>query len=120
MSLPGAGAHGDPGAPGDPAAVAALLRERAGGRTPRLGIVLGSGLGGLADVLEEAVAVPYAEIPGFPTSTVAGHAGRFLCLIVPHLGYGSYRFHARCGTGSIGRSARFLAGVGREGDRSTT
>ena len=87
MSLPdagnpglpgGAGDPGDPGLPGNPAAVAALLRERAGGRTPALGIVLGSGLGGLADVLEEAVAVPYAEIPGFPTSTVAGHAGRFL------------------------------------------
>lgn len=63
----------------DPAILAAdALRERAPGRTPRLGIVLGSGLGGLADLLEDAVAVPYGEIPGFPTSTVAGHAGRFL------------------------------------------
>jgi xanthosine phosphorylase len=40
--------------------------------------VLGSGLGGLVDLLVDAVAIPYAEIPGFPTSTVAGHAGRFL------------------------------------------
>ena len=48
------------------------------GFTPRLGIVLGSGLGGLADALDDAVAVPYAEIPGFPPSTVAGHAGRFV------------------------------------------
>jgi len=63
----------------DPATLAAdVLRERAPGRSPRLGIVLGSGLGGLADLLGDAVAVPYAEIPGFPTSTVAGHAGRFL------------------------------------------
>ncbi len=63
----------------DPAILAAdVLRERAPGRTPRLGIVLGSGLGGLADLLGNAVAVPYAEIPGFPASTVAGHAGRFL------------------------------------------
>jgi xanthosine phosphorylase len=63
----------------DPAILAAdVLRERAPGRTPRLGIVLGSGLGGLADLLEDAVAIPYAEIPGFPTSTVVGHAGRFL------------------------------------------
>jgi xanthosine phosphorylase len=75
MSLPGAG---DPGSSGDPGVAAALIRERAGGRAARLGIVLGSGLGGLADLLEDAVSIPYAEIPGFPTSTVAGHAGRFL------------------------------------------
>ncbi len=63
----------------DPAILAAdFLRGRAPGLAPRLGIVLGSGLGGLADLLDDAVAVPYAEIPGFPTSTVAGHAGRFL------------------------------------------
>jgi len=63
----------------DPAMLAAdVLRERAPGFRPRLGIVLGSGLGGLADLLENAAAIPYAEIPGFPTSTVAGHAGRFV------------------------------------------
>jgi xanthosine phosphorylase len=62
----------------DPGVAATLIRARAGGRTPRLGIVLGSGLGGLADLLADAVAIPYAEIPGFPTSTVPGHAGRFL------------------------------------------
>ncbi len=63
----------------DPARLAAdVLREHAPGFAPRLGIVLGSGLGGLADALDGAVAVPYAEIPGFPTSTVAGHAGRFV------------------------------------------
>ena len=43
---------------------------------PRVGIILGSGLGGLADDLEEAVEVPYGEIPGWPVSTAAGHAGR--------------------------------------------
>jgi xanthosine phosphorylase len=63
----------------DPATLAAdVLRERAPGFRPRLGIVLGSGLGGLADAVDGAVAVPYAEIPGFPTPTVAGHAGRFV------------------------------------------
>jgi xanthosine phosphorylase len=63
----------------DPAAIAAdVLREHAPGFTARLGIVLGSGLGGLAEELLDAVAVPYAEIPGFPRSTVVGHAGRFL------------------------------------------
>lgn len=63
----------------DPARLAAdVLRELAPDLAPRLGIVLGSGLGGLADQLDDAVAVPYAEIPGFPASTVAGHAGRFV------------------------------------------
>ena len=42
---------------------------------PRIGVVLGSGLGGLADALENRVEVPYAEIPGWPPSTAVGHAG---------------------------------------------
>ena len=41
---------------------------------PRVGIVLGSGLGGLADELTDAVAIPYAEIPGWPVSTAVGHS----------------------------------------------
>ncbi len=45
---------------------------------PKLAVVLGSGLGSLADHIQDAVAVPYAEIPHFPTSTVAGHAGRLV------------------------------------------
>jgi xanthosine phosphorylase len=54
---------------------AAVLAERAGGLTPRLGIVLGSGLGGLVDGLQDAVAVPYRDLPGFPEPGVAGHQG---------------------------------------------
>lgn len=46
--------------------------------TPRVGIVLGSGLGDLANEVENPVYVPYAEIEGFPTSTAPGHAGRFV------------------------------------------
>ncbi|MBA2525910.1 MAG: purine-nucleoside phosphorylase [Pyrinomonadaceae bacterium] len=42
---------------------------------PQIAVVLGSGLGGFADEFEEAVRIPYAEIPGFAASTVAGHAG---------------------------------------------
>ena len=42
---------------------------------PRVGVVLGSGLGGLADALENRVEIPYGEIPGWPVSTVIGHAG---------------------------------------------
>jgi purine-nucleoside phosphorylase len=42
---------------------------------PRIGVVLGSGLGGLADALEGRVEIPYGEIPGWPVSTAVGHAG---------------------------------------------
>jgi purine-nucleoside phosphorylase len=40
--------------------------------------VLGSGLGGLADTLSDRVVIPYEEIPGWPRSTVHGHAGRLV------------------------------------------
>ncbi|HEY0307326.1 MAG TPA: purine-nucleoside phosphorylase [Acidobacteriaceae bacterium] len=45
---------------------------------PRVGIILGSGLGGFASQVKDAVAIPYAEIPGFPQSTVAGHSGKLV------------------------------------------
>jgi purine-nucleoside phosphorylase len=45
---------------------------------PRVGLVLGSGLGAFADDLTEAVRIPYAEIPGFPHSTAIGHAGQLV------------------------------------------
>src|SRR5687767_5879025 len=45
---------------------------------PRVGIILGSGLGPLADEIQDATVVPYAEIPHFAVSTVAGHAGQFV------------------------------------------
>jgi len=45
---------------------------------PEVGIVLGSGLGGLADDLEDAVAIPFAELPGWPEATAPGHVGRLL------------------------------------------
>jgi len=45
---------------------------------PRVGIILGSGLGPLADEVVEPVSVPYAQIPHFPVSTVPGHAGQLV------------------------------------------
>ena len=42
---------------------------------PRAAVVLGSGLGGFADRIEDAVEIPYGEIPGWPVSTAMGHAG---------------------------------------------
>jgi xanthosine phosphorylase len=60
---------------------AAALQEihrRAPGFTPRLAVVAGSGLGGLADAVIDPVVIPYADLPGFPQPTVSGHAGRLL------------------------------------------
>jgi purine-nucleoside phosphorylase len=54
---------------------AEVIRNKAGSEAPVLGITLGSGLGGLAGDIQEAVVIPFAEIPGFPTATVIGHAG---------------------------------------------
>ncbi|WEX09521.1 purine-nucleoside phosphorylase [Chelativorans sp. AA-79] len=55
-----------------------ILVERLGGLAPRLAIVLGSGLGKLADGLAKPVRVPYADLPGFPQSGVTGHAGELV------------------------------------------
>ncbi len=54
------------------------LRIKLGGLVPRVGIVLGSGLGAAADTVADPIIVPYEEIPNFPRSTVEGHAGRIV------------------------------------------
>jgi purine-nucleoside phosphorylase len=54
---------------------AAAIRKRATSQQPRVGIILGSGLGGLSKSIGDAVRIPFAEIPGFPEATVAGHEG---------------------------------------------
>ena len=53
---------------------AKVMAERAG-LEPRVGVVLGSGLGAVADAVAEATVVEYADLPGFPRPTVAGHGG---------------------------------------------
>ena len=59
-------------------AAADAVRARFAG-APDVAIVLGTGLGGLAREIEVAATVEYADIPGFPLSTVESHAGRLLC-----------------------------------------
>jgi purine-nucleoside phosphorylase len=58
-------------------AAADFVRRRAS-RQPKVGLILGSGLGEFADRLSQPVVLPYAEIPEFPTSTVVGHAGELV------------------------------------------
>lgn len=55
----------------------AYIRDRLK-NTPRIGLILGSGLGDLADEIEQKVSIPYEGIPHFPRSTVAGHAGQLV------------------------------------------
>lgn len=52
-------------------------------QTPTVGIILGSGLGGLVDAMTDKTVIPYGDIPHFPCSTVAGHAGN---LVIGRLG----------------------------------
>ncbi len=57
---------------------AAFVRTRLGKSSPRIAIVLGSGLGAVADAVAHPVVIPYGEIPHFPRSTVEGHSGRLV------------------------------------------
>src|SRR4051812_22210915 len=58
-------------------ALAAAVRARTD-LQPELGIVLGSGLGDLAGEIEDEVAIPFGDLPGWPAATAPGHAGRLL------------------------------------------
>ena len=82
--VPGSAGPFDPSRPIRPAdqparlaALVAAVRARTP-LVPEVGIVLGSGLGGLADELEAPVSIPFAELPGWPAATAPGHAGRLL------------------------------------------
>lgn len=55
-----------------------FVKERLAGKKPVVGIVLGSGLGKLADEIKNPITIPYKEIPGFPVSTAIGHKGNFI------------------------------------------
>ena len=55
-----------------------FIKSKTNGFEPEVGIVLGSGLGGLVDVIDTQYSIPYKEIPNFPVSTVAGHQGKLI------------------------------------------
>jgi purine-nucleoside phosphorylase len=60
------------------AEAAEYLKSKLGTLAPKIGIVLGSGLGAVADAVSDPILVPYAGIPHFPQSTVEGHSGRIV------------------------------------------
>ena len=58
-------------------ATAAVIRQRVS-VVPKVALILGSGLGPLADAVENPTSIPYSELPNWPTTTVAGHHGRLV------------------------------------------
>jgi purine-nucleoside phosphorylase len=59
-------------------AAAAAIRERWGLRRPKVAIVLGSGLGYLAEQFTDSVRIPYGQLPGFPDTSIVGHSGELV------------------------------------------
>jgi len=96
--------------------ITACLKQRLEGRKPELGIVLGSGLGQLADTIQDPLVIPYRELPGFPVSTAAGHKGNF---IVGQLGgktvvamQGRIHFYEGYGMDKVVLPIRVMIGMG--------
>ena len=96
--------------------ITACLKQRMQGRQPILGIVLGSGLGQLADTIQDPLVIPYRELPGFPVSTAAGHKGNF---IVGQLGgktviamQGRIHFYEGYGMDKVVLPIRVMIGLG--------
>jgi purine-nucleoside phosphorylase len=96
---------------------AAVGRIRAaGGPVPRVALVLGSGLGSLAEGVEDPVVIPYADLPGFPVTSVAGHAG---CLVLGTLAgvpvviqNGRYHLYEGHSAATVGFPTRVLHAAG--------
>jgi purine-nucleoside phosphorylase len=68
---------------------ASFLKRQIGKNRPQIAIVLGSSLGPVAEILQDALSIPFAKIPGFPSPTVSGHEGVLM-------------------TGKVGRNAVFI------------
>ena len=96
----------------------AVIAARKPGFTPKVGLVLGSGLGGLADAITDATSIAYADLPGFPQPSVAGHGGAL------HLGSlagapvaclkGRAHAYEERGPGAMNTAVRTLKAIGCE------
>jgi len=86
------------------------------GLAPETALVLGSGLGGLVDEVEDAVRIAYADLPGFPRSGVTGHAGQIVAgrlAGTPVLMLAGRAHYYEHGDAAVMRSAlEVLAGIG--------
>lgn len=85
---------------------------------PRIGIILGSGLGGLADLIEDPVSIQYEDIPNFPISTVEGHAGRLVFGKLQELDIvamqGRFHFYEGYPIHDVVFPVRVMAGLGND------
>ncbi|MGB3408885.1 MAG: purine-nucleoside phosphorylase [Jannaschia sp.] len=97
--------------------LAAMIRDRCGAEAPRYGLILGSGLGHLAETVE-GVAIDYADLPGFPHAGVSGHNPK---LVIGHLGgtrvavFGGRAHYYESGRGDVMRlPLEVLADLGAE------
>jgi xanthosine phosphorylase len=101
-----------------PFEAADIIKARKPGFEPRVALILGSGLGVLADQLTDATSISFADLPGFPVSTVHGHAGELV------LGYlagvpvaclkGRVHFYEGYGTGVMISAVRTMKLIGCE------
>ena len=95
-----------------------ILVERLEGRTPKVGLVLGSGLGGLVDEVTNAARISYGELPGFPKSGVTGHAGELVAgdfngtPVIMMAGRAHYYEHGNAG--AMRPALEVLQGIGVE------
>ena len=99
----------------------AALRQRLGAALPSrpdAAIILGTGLSGLVERMEDTVSVPYADLPGFPVSTVASHAGAF---VLGRLGgrtvlvqQGRCHLYEGFGPDKVCMGVRVMAGLGAD------
>lgn len=93
------------------------IRERIG-LQPQVGMILGSGLGGLAEAVEKAVYIPFAEIPHWPVSTVEGHQGRLVVGNLEHqnvlIMQGRTHFYEGYSMSQIGFPVRVMQRLGLE------
>ncbi len=85
---------------------------------PRIGLILGSGLGSLADAVEQPLSIPYSDLPYMPVSTVPGHAGR---LVIGHLEgkpvlvmQGRVHYYEGYSMAEVGLPVRVMARLGIE------
>jgi purine-nucleoside phosphorylase len=94
-----------------------FLRSRLS-RAPRAVLVLGSGLGGVAHEIADAVRLPYGEIPGFPKPSVAGHAGALVAGILSGVEVvalsGRFHLYEGWGAASVAFPLRALAALGAD------
>ncbi|WP_374367989.1 purine-nucleoside phosphorylase [Dongia sp.] len=98
--------------------IQAILGQRAPDFRAKIGMVLGSGMGGFADTLADAISIPYADLPGFGRSGVSGHAGR---LVLGRIGatsiaalQGRVHYYERGDAGAMQVPIATLAGLGCE------